>query len=389
MARHHLAGDADLVSDAVGRAIVLHSSDPVTPYLSLRARVAGVTIGDVDRALLDDRSLWRLHAMRRTLFVARTEDGPLLEAAAGRKVASREWRRVASWLGQLVAEPEVPSWLESARQEVLAELTESGELTTAELQERVPRIAGKVTVGSGKYLQDVAVASRLLYLMGMRLDIVRTRTSGTWRSSQYAWAVTDRWFDPAPEVRADDRATLASARAELASRYLAAFGPATTTDLKWWTGWTVVQTRRAIAGAGAVEVELDGGGAGYVLPGDTDPAKARADAPVVALLPALDHTLMGWKERAWYLGGSEEEGRVAQVYDRNGNIGPTIVADGEVVGAWAVRSDGEVVTSLLADVGREASDAVEREAAGLTAWLDGTPVTPRFPTPLENALRMA
>ena len=37
---------------------------------------------------------------------------------------------------------------------------------------------------------------------------------------------------------------------QLARRWLRSFGPATTTDLQWWMGWTVADTKRALADAG-------------------------------------------------------------------------------------------------------------------------------------------
>ena len=51
-----------------------------------------------------------------------------------------------------------------------------------------------------------------------------------------------------------------------------------------------------------------------------------------------------------------------------------------------VRADGEVVTKLLEDVGREASASVDAEAARLTEWLQAAAVVPRFPTPLHKEL---
>jgi hypothetical protein len=41
-----------------------------------------------------------------------------------------------------------------------------------------------------------------------------------------------------------------------------------------------------------------------------------------------------------------------------------------------------VIVQLLEDVGAEATRALEREAARLTAWLAGARVSPRFPSPL-------
>jgi hypothetical protein len=90
---------------------------------------------------------------------------------------------------------------------------------------------------------------------------------------------------------------------------------------------------------------------------------------------------MGWRARDWYLGVHQ-----AVLFDSNGNAGPTIWADGRIVGGWAMRADGEVVTRLLEDVGREASQAVAAEAGRLTAWLQAARVVPRFPTPLHKEL---
>ena len=130
-------------------------------------------------------------------------------------------------------------------------------------------------------------------------------------------------------------------RSALARRYLDRFGPVTTEDLRWWTGWPVTAARTALADVGAEEVEL-GDGPGWVLPGDgaeDDPA------PWVAALPSLDPATMGWKQRGWYLPEA-----AADAFDRNGNAGPTLWVDGRVVGAWAQAPDGRMLTHYFEDV---------------------------------------
>jgi hypothetical protein len=98
-------------------------------------------------------------------------------------------------------------------------------------------------------------------------------------------------------------------------------------------------------------------------------------------LPGLDPTIMGWRDRAWYLGSHR-----AQLFDRNGNAGPTVWVGGQAVGAWSQRPDGEVVWRLLEDVATREAQRVDRAARALTEWMDGACVTPRFPTPLDREL---
>jgi hypothetical protein len=185
--------------------------------------------------------------------------------------------------------------------------------------------------------------------------------------------VVDAWLpDGLPEWSLQD------AQTELVRRWLAGFGPATIADVKWWTGLPMGQVRKAVAAAGAVEVDLDGVG-GLVLPDDLDPVPA--PEPWAALLPALDPTTMGWAGRDFYLGPHR-----AALFDRNGNAGPTVWWDGRVVGGWAQRRSGEIVLRLLEDPGAEATAAVEADAGRLADWLGPVRVTPRFRTPLEREL---
>jgi hypothetical protein len=122
-----------------------------------------------------------------------------------------------------------------------------------------------------------------------------------------------------------------------------------------------------------------GGEPALILAGDEAPEPGTG--PWAALLPALDPTAMGWRARGWFLGGHGPA-----LFDRSGNIGPTVWWDGRVVGGWAQRPDGEIVVRLLEDAGAGAAAAVAAEAERLAAWLGPRRVTPRFRTPLEREL---
>jgi hypothetical protein len=99
-----------------------------------------------------------------------------------------------------------------------------------------------------------------------------------------------------------------------------------------------------------------------------------------ALLPGLDVTTMGWQDRDWYLGQHK-----AQVFDRNGNGGPTAWCDSRIVGGWTQDADGRVVLQLVEEIDTKASNALARKASQLTDWLDGVRIAARFPSPLSKA----
>ena len=375
--RHHLAAAARTDDPVVAAAdlVGIHATDPASVYIGLRARVDGLAHADVARVLYEDRTLLKVLGMRRTMFVSPVAIAAIIHSATSVDIAARERRRLYQMLegAEIASDPE--RWVADVEAQTLAALHELGEATAADLTKRVPGLREQISFGEGKkWAGQVGVSTRLLFLLSSEGRIIRGRPRGTWLSSLYRWVPMDRWIDGGLEPWPPERA-----QAELVRRWLGAFGPGTQRDVQWWTGWTVARTKAALRAVEAVEVDLEVGGVGYVLPEDVDATPA--PEPWVALLPALDTTTMAWIERGFYLG---ELG--PQLFDTIGNAGPTIWADGRAVGLWAQRGSGEVVTRLLEDVGRERTRAVEAEAEALTTWLGGDRVFPRFPNPVFQAL---
>jgi len=371
--RHYLA-DSTKAEDPVDVAeglTGLHGTDPASVFLAASARLRKPDFGAIERALYDDRRLVRMLAMRRTMWVLSVELAGIAQGAATDAVAARERKRLEQQVAAGGITDDVTSWLEEAERATLTALEARGEATGAELSKDVPQLREQFVFGVGtKWEGTQSVTTRLLLVLAAEAKIVRARPRGSLISSQYRWTALESWLSGGLP-----RWELEPARVELVRRWLSAFGPATVADVKWWTGWTLGDTRRALAGAGVVEVELDGE-AGVVLPDDLEPV-----GPWIALLPALDPTAMGWAGRAWYLG---DHGPA--LFDRSGNVGPTVWSDGRIVGGWAQRADGTVVFRLLDDIGSEAEAAVGTEAARLSEQLGDTRVTPRFRTPLEREL---
>ena len=363
---------ACLAADLVG----LHATDPASVYLEAWARIAGFERTDLDRALYEDRSVVRMIAMRRTLFVLPVELVPIADAACTRAIAGRERRRLVGWLTEAgIGGADPGRWLRRVERDTLAALEARGEAAANELTPAVPELRERISFGEGKrWAGSFGVSTRVLMLLAMEGRIVRARPRGSWVSGQYRYAPADRWL-PADRPRPSTE----EAQSELVRRWLGSFGPGTEADLAWWSGLTLREIRRALASLPVTEVELEDGSRGLVLSDDLHPVDP--PEPWVALVPGLDATTMGWTRRSWYLG--PHGGRL---FDTNGNAGPTIWVDGRIVGGWGQRPDGEVVVHILEDIGRDARSAIEARAAQLTAWVDGLRVTPRFRTPLEVEL---
>jgi hypothetical protein len=349
------------VAEAASALVALHASDSPSVFLQARARMTTSSPADIERELYEERSVLRVLAMRRTLFLVPVGDVPMIHAAASRAVAETERKRTIAMLREGGIGPDPAALLEELEVLGLAAVREKGEATTAELRTVDPRLSQKLTLSRGKaYEATISVGQKVFFHLALDGRIGRGRPRGTWIASQFRWSPIERWLpDGIAEMSVD------VARAQLVAKWLRVFGPGTIDDIQWWTGWSLGTTKKALAANDTIEVDLDDGAIGYVLADDLEPTMM--PDPWVALLPALDATTMGWRDRDWYLGGYQ-----GALFDNVGNAGPTIWVDGRIVGGWAQGDDGDIALRLLEDVGADARLAIEREAARLAAWIAPT-----------------
>jgi hypothetical protein len=338
-ARAHVLGKQGLagarlptVADAVAATAGIYGTAP-TCYLSAAARVTGFRLTDLDAELYGKRSVVRLRCMRGMAYIEPLDLLPVLFACTG-EAPDKTLRRVGKYSG----------------------LGEAGVLALAERVEQVmagrpPMTVREIRTALGADAPPGAKEALqfTVGMLGRTGRIVRAEVRGSWRSDNYAYALWADWVG-APVAEIDP----APARAELARRYLRAFGPATADDLKWWSGWTKRDTVAALADLGdeVTPVSLDGevGSGGVVdrawvltaemaaLTGEAGPVHS------VRLLPVWDTYLMAY--------GASPAGRARQVsgadypkvWDKSGNGTSTVIVDGVAAGVWELDPDAGTVT---------------------------------------------
>ncbi len=369
--RHGLAVALADTAAAASAMTCLHATEPASVHLAAWAR-SGATRDEVDAALYDDRSVVKQLAMRRTVFAFPRDLLPAVWGSASARVAGQQERRLATEMEAAGVTRDGAAWVDEHLALVRGLVESDGPLTTAEIRARLPALDVRVTRGKGTYQADVAIASQVVVALAASGAIVRGTNDGAWKVSRPRWTAMRDWLGEEPVPLPEPEAYAA-----LVAAWLRSFGPGTEADLVWWLGATKAAVRRALTDLGAVEVGLDAGATGWVLPDDLGPPPDPGHW--AALLPALDPTTMGWKERGFHLGE-----HVDKIFDRNGNGGPTAWVDGRIVGVWCQRADATVDVVLAERVSASARRALDAKAAELSTWLDGDTVRSIYLAPLAR-----
>jgi hypothetical protein len=188
---------------------------------------------------------------------------------------------------------------------------------------------------------------------------------GPQRGRKVTYTSPRRWlpgFTPAPA----DTAT-----AELAHRYLHAYGPATPVDLARWVGapvpWAIALFARLGDTIQPVDVE---GTVGWVTAGDT--ATTTEGYAGVRLLPYFDAYVVGCHPRTKLFPG--RAGDRALNGGQAGNY-PVLLLDGVVAGVWHLRRSGRrlaVTVEALSPLSARRRSLLDDEVHRIAAILEGT-----------------
>ena len=313
------------------RLLAVQGQDPRGARLAVRARTAGLSAADVDRAVTDDRSLLITWLNRGTLHLVRSEDYPWLQALTTPPLLTSARRRLHQ---EGVTESEAERAVEAAERA----LADEGPLSGKDLKQRL-QAAGALTEGQAFI--------HLMFLAAVQGVLVR----GPMIGKQHAYALVRDWLGPQPPVDRD------KALAELARRYLVGHGPADDRDLARWAG---LPLRDARAGLSAIAPELREREDDLVDLAKRPPAEP---LPPPRLLGAYEPVLLGWTSREEIVGPHK------LLVTNNGLFRPFALLDGRAVARWGL-ANGKVTIEHLGKVTRKAADALEADAAAVLQFME-------------------
>lgn len=316
LARQLLLDHADLpVLDAVAHLCGLQAQEPQEPYVGLWSRLRAFDPAGLSD-LLTGRSVVRTHLMRRTVHLLTADD-------------ALAWRsRHDAMLRQRV--------LGTYRRELdgidLDELAAAGRAVMADDEPRsmtglARALAERWPAPGPRALGEMLVAALVPMAQLPPRGLWRTK-AGVRNVPLSSWL--GREIDPPTEDGSDPVGQA------LVRRYLAAFGPAASADLRAWCGLAGLPAAVAAIREELVTFRDERGRELLDLPGMPRPDP---DTPApVRFLPAFDNALLGYHDR----------GRIVDDAHRGLSVAGArvVLVDGRVAATWNVEAGTVNVTPL-------------------------------------------
>jgi len=286
--------------EMVERLVGLQAQVPWNPYLALWSRIEAFDPAALSDAIADRRAV-RAQLMRSTIHLVSARDCLAIHPLTLPLLA----RVFRTGFGRAVAGIDVDAVIAAGR----AALTEQ------------PRSRAELRPGLNQRWPDTD-ANALAQAVTFNLPLVQVPPRGLWRQSgQPRWALAEQWLDAPLDLEPSPDA--------LVLRYLAAFGPATTGDIRTWSGITglraVVERLR-----GELRTFRDEQGrelldaADGALPDPETPAPPR-------FLPEYDNLALSHEDRSRVLAGLGP----GEPFPA-GSLKGTLLADGLYRANWSV-----------------------------------------------------
>lgn len=334
----------------------LHAQVMSCAELTLWARMEGLQLGALQRALWEDRTLVKTWAMRGTLHLLPASEFMLWQAALS---ANPRYLRPLAWkkhFGLTLDE------LDRLTEEIGIAL-DGSVMTREELARAVARNTGSAAFGRklgfgswGTILKPAAFTGRLCFGPSDGQRVRFTRPSS--------------WLMGASVEPVDSEA----AQSAVARRYLAVYGPATYRDLaRWWGGGGIANAKHWIVTLGdeVTQLEVEGKIA-WMLRKDAREAVALRPERSVRLLPAFDQYVVAASPHAEHLLPGDLRSRV---YRPQGWLSPVLLVNGVMYGIWRHEIKGvrvELVIEPFVQLAIWAKRAAEEEAERLAEFLGGS-----------------
>lgn len=325
--------------------------------LAICTRVEGLTPGDVQAALWQDRTLVKTWAMRGTLHLLSAGDLPLYIAARSMH-DDRNWLKYFTYYG--ITETQYEAFIAAVPQVLGSE-----PMTREQLANAVARHIGapeldKLLVSSswGSLWKPSAFRGDLCFgpNQGRNVTFVNPRQWTGLNVKQNRQPVEPRL-----------------ALQEIARRYLRAYGPTTPNDFaRWWDGGARLVPARKLFQSIADELEeadVEGRPA-LALRTTLEPMRRLETMGIVRLLPLFDAYTLGLERDLEQL---LPKAYKSQVFRPQGWISAVVLIDGRMKGVWGYkigRSQTVVKVQMFSSPAASIKEGIEAEAERLNAFLN-------------------
>ncbi|MFD0141017.1 MULTISPECIES: winged helix DNA-binding domain-containing protein [unclassified Streptomyces] len=338
LARQYLLERADTsVRDAVAHLCGMQAQEPQEPFTGLWSRLRAFAPRHLDDALTG-RLVVRTHLMRRTVHLVTADDALAWRARHDTMLRQRVLATYRRELAGLDVDE-----VAAAGRAVMAD----GEPRT--MAELVQAVGDRRPTPPRRALGELLVASLI--------PMVQLPPRGLWRAKGGVRNVPlATWLGRDVEPLSDD-GTDPTGQA-LVRRYLAAYGPAATADLRAWSGLAGLPAAVKAVREELVSFRDERGRELLDLPGAPRPDP---DTPApVRFLPAFDNAILGFADRSRIIDDAHLGLSVAGQR--------AVLVDGRVAATWTVHDDRVAVAPLRTLTPSE-REAVHTEAEGLTTFL--------------------
>jgi hypothetical protein len=318
------------VHEMIERLVGMQAQEPENPYVALWSRLEGFRPKELS-ALIAERQAVRAGLMRATIHLVTAPDYAAIYPLT-KPILARLFR--SPW-GKGLAGADVESVVAAG----------------VDLLSEKPRTRGELSALLGPRWPQ-ADPKALAYAVTYHAPLVQIPPRGLWgQSGQATWALADAWLDGKPDVQPSTDA--------LVLRYLAVFGPASTADIRTWSGLTGLSEVVARLRPG---LRLFRDERGRELLDVPDGPLPEQDTPApVRFLPEYDNLLLSHADRSRVLGGLGP----GLPYPTGKWIGQLLL-DGFFRAYWKITEEDGVATLTIDRFTRapgDAGDALEEIAA--------------------------